>query len=368
MSLRLDEDGYIWTSEAGEATFITRGDAQAVKAIRGEIGRQKRVALKVAESATLKIRLIRMPKTRAETRSMLRDLSPVPLGEVAWTRPRPLDEGATLTLVKRAWLDPRVAEIETALGIEPRVIVEPDGDLLVYRSPAHRRRNMVTRAVVAASIAIAAVALNMSRDTEGVAVAEVADAGFGTLPDHGAVARTVSTIAETGLAEQSLVAISSDATGNASVEMLINDPDTLQADLLSTGALRSFQETARTSEQNGGYRVAYSSRFPTPKSLRSAPVLTATNRAKAASRLRAMLEAEASSRVIELRLDGDGNAGTAPISMKIDAVGPQGAVLGLADRIESGLPPVRLTQWRLQADSAGARLTGTLVAPWRQSQ
>lgn len=53
------------------------------------------------------------------------------------------------------------------------------------------------------------------------------------------------------------------------------------------------------------------------------------------------------------------------IGVRVRLSGSEGAVLTLADSIESGRPFARLATWRIEGQGASVRLSGEVVASWR---
>lgn len=51
------------------------------------------------------------------------------------------------------------------------------------------------------------------------------------------------------------------------------------------------------------------------------------------------------------------------LAVNIDVIGPQPAVIGFAERIETRPPAVRFISWKIVPDAASVRLTATAVAP-----
>jgi len=369
MAIRLEDDWYEWTPEIGETVRVARGDVAGLQALCIPGPGQKRLTLHVPEHASLDLILPAMPRTSSEVRLMLRDAAPVATRDLAWTCPRSIDdEGAIVALVRRAWLDPRVAEVEGALGIVPRVIVEPTGHPLIYRSPAQRRRNLVTSAVVGASAVISILALALVPPEEPTRPMPSPLALAGAMPSRTGIIQTVTALGGAAPGPEGLAALSAGSDGRRSVQFLVSDPDALRATLVTIPALRGYREMAQSREAAGGYRVTYTStrQAQRPIATRSAPILVAASRADAVNRVRSLLLAEGVRRVIQLRLGGDAAGGSARLRMRIDAVGPQGALLEFADRIESGIPPALITDWQLQPDPLGVRLTGTVAVPWRR--
>lgn len=370
LALRIEENGYTVLFAGDDSVHIEPNDRARWDELRTALHGRRQIALHVPASSCLDLALPALPASGRAARVMLADASPIPLAELAWTHPTRTEVGRTkITLVRRSWLDPRVGAVENAIGIVPYVIVivEPDGVALAYRSPAQRRRRTVTTAIMSLSAVIAATSLATLPDRQASA-ASASTAALDPLPAGEAVAATVAALAVAAPAGAAVARIGADGTGGVSMEVVAADPDTLHTPFSPAATLVGLRKTAQVPHPAGGYRVTYEAQLPAGRGAAgTAPPMTAASRGAASAAARQHWAEEASRRGVRLRLSVETGAGTAPLHFVYAAAGPQGRVLGLADAIESGLPPMQLRDWQLRPKDAGVELTGTLTVPWRRT-
>lgn len=364
-ALRIEENGYTSLVAGDDPVYIEADDRAGWNELRTALRGRNRLTLHVPAAASLELTLLAGPRTGRAARALLADATPVPLSELAWTRPAPIEgDGTKVTLVRRAWLDPRVEAVERALGIVAHVVVEPHGAVLVYRAPAQRQRRAITTATVFLSAVVAAAALATLPDRQ-TSAPTAPTAALDPLPAGDAVAATIAALAAAAPVGAMVVAMSADGTGGVSMEVAIADADTPRVPLSTTATLSGLREIAQVPDPAGGYRVTYQGRLPAGRTAaRTVDIMAAASRSAAIAAARQHLAVEASRRGVALTLGGDTGAGTAPLRFAYAAAGPQGAVIALADALESGSPPTRLREWQLRPADAGVELTGTLTLPW----
>lgn len=367
VALCLGERHFVARLSETEQISIERGDRSGWDDLRPALKAQRRLMVRVPEAATFPLALARQPRSRRELRAMLRETAPVVPGELAWTWPRPLDlGGAVLIIVRRPWLDERIAEIERELPTSLHLVVDPTGDALIYRSPAARRRNSISAATVAAALFIAVAALLVSRpqpDLPVLAAPPVADAA--ALPRSASVAATLLGLGFPKSPEGPAVAIHSDRFGMTTIEVDVADPDLLRLRLEQEGALTRFREIRQVRIPDAGYRVTYRSALaPASAPGGVAPPLAVSSREEAIAQVTRRLTSAATVQAIVLRLTPTPGSAAGALEFAFDLTGPQPAVLGIIDEIESGRPPARVLDWRVVPDVAGVRLSGTLQVPW----
>lgn len=368
LALRIEEHGFTALFAGDDPVHIEPQDRAGWDNLRTALHGRRRLALHVPVAARLDLALPAGPQRGRAARVMLAAASPMPLSELAWTRPIPTEEGgAKVTLVRRAWLDPRVEAVEHALGIVPHVIVEPDGAPLLYRSPRERRRLTITTATMILSAVIAATALASLQDGQPSA-ADIPAAAIDPLPAGDAVAATIAALAAAVPADAAVLAIAADGTGGASIEVSTANPNMLGVAIASTRTLTGLRETAQVPDPAGGWRVTYQARLPERRAgARTVPLMAAISRNAASATARQRLAVDASRNGVRLTLGGDTATGAAPLRFAYTMAGSQDAVLALADAIESGSPPTRLRDWHLRPAGGGVTLTGTLSVPWRRT-
>lgn len=98
----------------------------------------------------------------------------------------------------------------------------------------------------------------------------------------------------------------------------------------------------------------------------AAAAFPAGDAADARARLAARIRADAVRGGVLIETLAADPAAPAPLAVLIlRASGSEKAVVALADTLERGAQPVRMTVWRLTSAPGGVRLDARLVAPWR---
>lgn len=363
--VRLEDAGYSWTDGAGGRVWAACEDLPALQALAATARKSPGFAIHIPEEMTLPLHLPQMPRSPSEARRMLRDAAPLPLDALAWTRPRPgVDGGAVITVVRRAWLEPRIAKLDAVSCSVKRLLVEPEGEPLVYRLPSVRRRNAITASIIAGSVAVSAVALSLVASNRQTDIASTQSLS-GADREFGVVAQTLSAIATALPSDAQIVEIEKRADGTNALRLTVADPDALRDSLAFTHAPGGWRETARVSQPNDGYSVTYRAEPGTTLTAKRAlPVLSARTPRDAARMAISGLRAAADRQRIQLNVGQVADSGASLLSFGVSAAGSQAAVLAFADRIESGPPPARLTAWTIRADPLGVRLSATVLVPW----
>ena len=113
----------------------------------------------VPPEATLRIALPIMPANARQTRKLLEVSAPLLLRELIWTDAVPLHSGpgASVTVLRREWIDKRLSPIRRGMTSATLTIVDADGRAFRYRdTPARPRFLSIVGFVVAVSVSAAA--------------------------------------------------------------------------------------------------------------------------------------------------------------------------------------------------------------------
>ncbi|MEO6153948.1 MAG: hypothetical protein ABIT09_05530 [Croceibacterium sp.] len=366
LSLAIAADGYRVLRDGTDEMWVRSGEPEDWGAVRAMTAGQRDIAVRIAESDTLVLTLAAMPRSRHELRALVSAAAPILPGELAWTEARALVEGGAETqVVRRAWLAPKVNELERELPHRLRLLVEPTGAALWYRSPAARSRNLMTGAVVGAALAISIAAIAMARHSSRDAVTYLALPGVAVAPQSAGLSAILTRLVPLLPPGAQLMGIARDRRGMLSVGVATVDPDGLRATAGDT-FIQHWRETGRGQIPGSGYRVDFTligmgDLVPA----RAARALFAATRAEAEQTARSAILAVPRDRAVVAELNPGISPEAGPLVFAMRIAGPQGGVLALADRIESGLPPARFVEWRLEPQASGIRLTGTLELPWR---
>ena len=78
--------------------------------------------------------------------------------------------------------------------------------------------------------------------------------------------------------------------------------------------------------------------------------------------MRLRLRDDAAAMAVSLTLD-EAAVQSGLIAVNINVIGPQAAVIGFAERVETRAPIVRFSSWKIVPDAAGVRLKATAIAP-----
>lgn len=123
--------------------------------LRGAIGPGSRLELTLDPAETLTLALPAMPLGERELKRMLGRYAPVPVGQLAWSRPfiGPAGE-PTVVIARRDTLDRIAGLVEDRLDAVGVQASDRDGHQLRYRSPRKRRRGRVIGAGIAAGLSL----------------------------------------------------------------------------------------------------------------------------------------------------------------------------------------------------------------------
>jgi hypothetical protein len=369
-ALRIEREGWSVIRDSEADLFVQRGDAAGWQSLRELLKCQQRLSVRIPEWATLPVTLPWHPTTRAELRAMLNDASPLDPSKLAWTEPHAREDGSASTiLVRRDFLDEHVGSLEQSLAIMPQVILEPSGKRLNYRLPSERRRNTVTAAIVGGSLAVSLAALAIAWVEAKPTPALPADLSMASLPQTPSIAATLLKLDLGRLSSAQLSAVSSDRSGVITVEVVTNDLAALQEELRGRAAESSYRMAASDVTPAGAARLTFSPAAAViVPSARLAPVLTAASEPQALAIVAQQLHTVARARGARLRLVESVGSRPGQLEFSVDLTGTEAAVLAVAQDAESGAPPKRFREWRLEGDAAGLRLTGTLMVPWMAAQ
>lgn len=180
-------------------------------------------------------------------------------------------------------------------------------------------------------------------------------------------AATVTRLSQLPPAATPLAAVGGDDWGRGSVELLTADPDRLRAEIARRGNAGGFSEAGQQAEAGAGFRVTYRMRAALPLGAVPGrmPPLYSANHAAAVVAIdsRGAALAQVAGATWKMRAPSGTNRDLLQVSFV--ASGPQAAILGVADSLESG--PSRLGHWRLTPDGGGVRLEAVLLVRWSAS-
>ena len=333
---------------------------QATGRSRGE-----RSTLVAAPDAQLLLALPELPQGRRAFRRVLAARSPLPLREVAWTRPFINEMGqARVVLVRRAYLDREAGALSYA-GQQRLVAQTADGRRLLYTAPAARRRLQTTLAIVALC-AVVSIAVLISGRAEPKANVPPSSVGrtvdpFQPVFARAGVLRSLAAAAQDVPDGATLTAV---ATGDAQdtvpivAEYAVDDPDALRH---AVGP--SIRELGQSRQAQGGYVVSLGlPAVHASQTMDTVPILRALDTQEARSRVDERLRSLASGEVLQIALT-EQHHDRQSLSIGLRTVGPQANVLSFVGAIEGGRPAMRFADWRVERDPAGVAFSGTLLVP-----
>ncbi len=334
-------------------------------------------AILVPAHATLDIALPAMPRTRRDMARLLQDHAPIAPEQIARTDAVPAaGETATVTVVRRGWLDDTIGRLERETGALLHARTADGAQAFRYRSPATKRAWSITLACWGAAL-IAFTAAGVSyfarvSEPRTEMVPGPVSPGSAEIPSGPGVAASILSMPYDGLPRDRLVAISGAQDGTVELQFDTQDPDELRREFAQEPALEGLAEGMQTQGRDGRFRVGYrSERAPIAPvaSQVEADVLAAESRTEAIMAVRSRLGARTAGTGMQLAvLEPSGRAGEEPLQFDLEFSGSQGDVLAAVDAIESQAPPMRFGPWRLAPAKQGQpdtlRFSGTLTVPW----
>lgn len=158
-TIHLEEDRARILVDSEPEQALAYDDAAGWNALKMDLAELPRLTAIVPTELTLRMALPGTPRGERDLRAMLEVSAPLALRELHWTYPVPRDDGTgeVVTLVKRDWLDPRVAVIRRHLTPVDLLVVDADREpFLGHASPGIRyRRLAVSSAAIAVVVACA---------------------------------------------------------------------------------------------------------------------------------------------------------------------------------------------------------------------
>lgn len=184
-------------SDGAEMRLAHDDDRAAWLAITPAFNKRQIVDVLVPHWAMMQIDLQTFPQSPRHLHEQLTRLAPVMPSQLAWTQPQISDgANASVTVVRRAWLDQRLGAIERASGLTLRAVTAAGHVPLQYSTPRARLRNRLMASVlVAALVGASAVSWISGRSNSGDVPRNVAQTKMvrtKPAPDIGMVAPSAS--------------------------------------------------------------------------------------------------------------------------------------------------------------------------------
>lgn len=368
--LDIGETGVIVRLPGGEEIELAFGrDRAGWRALPGMLASRPPVVAVVSAKASFALRLPDQTCTTRQLRRAVAKAAPVSPRQLAWTRPRQIGPGRPeITLVRRTWLNERLALLERETGQVLQPVAAHDLAPFLYRSPAARRRLAVTLAFVALPLLQLAF-ISAMPDWRGSATGltgATSQSGAGALAGPG-LAASVAAVAANLPPGTTIAALARDRAGILSIDVKTPDPEGLHNALPRRELAPGLAHTGKDRLEGKAFRMTFSGVLALPVQAATArgALLHAKSPAAAAAAATSRIRGLASGAPLTVEAL---SAQTGPdrISVQLAVSGPQAAVLAYANALESSSPVVRLLEWRLVPDASGTRLSGTAVAPWRR--
>ncbi|NTZ42462.1 hypothetical protein G7A66_05045 [Altererythrobacter sp. SALINAS58] len=330
--------------------------------------------LVVPAELCLMVQLSRRPNGAADFAGLLQEAVPLRLNALVWTEPFGPDARSVI-VVRRHEFEQFLANAQPENGVRLPAVTE-EGEWPIGPASRPAPNIWLTYIIVAGSLVTILAAMSLASTGEP-AVRNVTTEKVRTtsalLPDFPGLSATVLSYAGRSVQNGILTGITRTADGALELVYTATDPDELRGELAGNTTLAQFQPVSQSRAEEGmeGYRVSLRADPQADGPLLAGNPIAAPNAAAAASRAEQVLLALGRGKDIEMSLSRADTSRSGVLRHSLELSGPQQNVLSYVDDLESGNPPMRLSDWALspQIKSRGPAeilLQGTLLVPWEE--
>ncbi|MGX7897048.1 hypothetical protein [Tsuneonella sp. HG222] len=319
----------------------------------------------VPAAESIWIALPRRPDSQSELARMIEERVPLSLNLLVWTDAVVGAEGELGSSVcRKSLLEPA---LDSGGAIDERTGL-PFHGLPVEAA----RRAIVTSTWVAASLAVALLSVVTKPEPSTEATLSATVPASATLDEGLLQTPVIAAIALAGRTAErgyQITTVGAKGDGGVQLEIAATDPDAARAQATTDPDLARFAQISQVRGDDGKYRI----------SLAGAPVLAGNEKVAvtpvianspfaAQERIRTYLSNLAEQYAVRVTLDSSRPLAARPLEFAISLEGPEAAVLSVAEKIETGTPPIAISEWKVSSADGGAAFSASLVVPWIEKQ